>query len=46
MTVAGGAPKTVRHSAAGRLLRSFPADDYVLIRRVEEDDVVLILHVL
>jgi plasmid stabilization system protein ParE len=27
-------------------LRSFPADDYVLIHRLEEDGVVLILHVL
>ena len=26
-------------------LRSFPADDYVVIHRVEENDVVLILHV-
>jgi plasmid stabilization system protein ParE len=25
--------------------RSFPADEYVLIHRVEEDGVVLILHV-
>ena len=26
-------------------LRSFPADDYVIIHRIEENDVVLILHV-
>jgi toxin ParE1/3/4 len=26
-------------------LRSFPADDYVIIHRIEKDDVVLILHV-
>lgn len=26
-------------------LRSFPADDYVIIHRIAEDDVVLILHV-
>lgn len=26
-------------------LRSFPADDYVIIHRIVEDDVVLILHV-
>jgi len=26
-------------------LRSLPADDYVIIHRIEEDDVVLILHV-
>ncbi len=26
-------------------LRSFPADNYVIIHRIEEDDVVLILHV-
>ena len=26
-------------------LRSFPADDYLIIHRIEENDVVLILHV-
>jgi plasmid stabilization system protein ParE len=26
-------------------LRSFPADDYVIIHRILEDDVVLILHI-
>ncbi len=26
-------------------LRSFPAGDYVIIHRIEQDDVVLILHV-
>jgi plasmid stabilization system protein ParE len=26
-------------------LRSFPADDYVIIHRILEDDLVLILHV-
>jgi len=26
-------------------LRSFPADDYVIIHRIEENDVILILHV-
>jgi plasmid stabilization system protein ParE len=26
-------------------LRSFPADDYIIIHRIEENDVVLILHV-
>jgi len=26
-------------------LRSFPADDYIIIHRIVEDDVVLILHV-
>jgi plasmid stabilization system protein ParE len=26
-------------------LRSFPAEDYVIIHRVEADDVVLILHI-
>ena len=27
-------------------LRSFPADDYAIVYRIEEHDVVLILHVL
>jgi plasmid stabilization system protein ParE len=26
-------------------LRSFPADEYVIIHRIEENDVILILHV-
>jgi len=26
-------------------LRSFPVDDYLIIHRIEKDDVVLILHV-
>jgi plasmid stabilization system protein ParE len=26
-------------------LRSFPADDYVIIHRIKENDVILILHV-
>ena len=34
-----------RDDDLGPGLRSFPADDYVLIHRVAENDVVLILHV-
>jgi toxin ParE1/3/4 len=42
-----------RHPYMGRArndwrpgLRSFPVDDYLIIHRIAEDDVVLILHVL
>jgi plasmid stabilization system protein ParE len=34
-----------REDDLGKGLRSFPADDYIIVHRIQNEDVVLILHV-